>query len=112
MVHCYSEGPAEIEAWLGLGFLISFAGTVTYPGSERLRDAAIVVPADRLLAETDAPYLAPQNARGRRNEPLYVAATHAALAHDRRADLGELAARIAQNARSLFGTRWEPGSPA
>jgi len=85
---------------------------VTYPGSERLRDAAILVPADRLLAETDAPYLAPQNARGRRNEPLYVAATHAALAHDRRADLGELAAQIAQNAQSLFGTRWEPGSPA
>ena len=112
MVHCYSEGPAEIDAWLQLGFLISFAGTVTYPGSERLRDAAIVVPAERLLAETDAPYLAPQNARGRRNEPLYVAATHAALAHDRRADLGELAARIAQNAQSLFGTRWEPGSPA
>jgi len=112
MVHCYSEGPAEIEEWLGLGFLISFAGTVTYPGSERLRDAAILVSADRLLAETDAPYLAPQNARGRRNEPIYVAATHAALAHDRREDLGELAARIAQNARSLFGTRWEPGSPA
>ena len=85
---------------------------MTYPGSERLRDAAIRVPADRLLAETDAPYLASQNARGRRNEPLYVAATHAALAHDRRTDLGELAVRIAQNARSLFGTRWEPSSPA
>jgi TatD DNase family protein len=106
MVHCYSEGPAEIDAWLELGFFISFAGTVTYPGSERLRDAAIVVPAERLLAETDAPYLAPQNARGRRNEPVYVAATYAALAHDRRADLGELAVRIAENARSLFGSRW------
>ena len=106
MVHCYSEGPAEVDAWLELGFLISFAGTVTYPGSERLRDAAIVVPPDHLLAETDAPYLAPQNARGRRNEPVYVAATYAALAHDRRTDLGELAGRIAGNARSLFGERW------
>jgi TatD DNase family protein len=112
MVHCYSEGPAEVDAWLELGFLISFAGTVTYPGSERLRDAAIVVPPDHLLAETDAPYLAPQNARGRRNEPVYVAAMYAALAHDRRADLGELAGRIAGNARSLFGERWEPSSPA
>jgi TatD DNase family protein len=106
MVHCYSEGPAEVDAWLELGFFISFAGTVTYPGSERLRDAAIIVPADHLLAETDAPYLAPQNARGRRNEPVYVAATYAALAHDRRADLGELAGLIAGNARSLFGERW------
>ena len=112
MVHCYSEGPEELTAWLDLGLDISFAGTLTYPGSDRLRAAAAAVPAHRLLAETDAPYLAPQNARGRRNEPLYVAATHAALAHDRRADLGELAAQIARNAQSLFGTRWEPGSPA
>jgi len=108
MVHCYSEGPAEIDAWLELGFLISFAGTVTYPGSERLRDAAILVPADRLLAETDAPYLAPQNARGRRNEPLYVAATHAALARERGVDIGDLAGQIAGNAQKLFGERWEP----
>src|SRR5439155_21238561 len=97
MVHCYSEGPDELAGWLDLGMLISFAGTLTYPGSERLRAAAARVPADRLLAETDAPYLAPQNARGRRNEPLYVAATHAALARERGADIGDLAGQIVRH---------------
>jgi TatD DNase family protein len=106
MIHCYSEGPDELPAWLDLGLHISFAGTVTYPGSDRLRAAAGRVPADRLLAETDAPYLAPQNARGRRNEPLYVAATHAALARERGVDIGDLAGQIARNAQRLFGERW------
>jgi TatD DNase family protein len=106
MVHCYSEGADELAAWLALGLHISFAGTLTYPGSDHLRAAAALVPADRLLAETDAPYLAPQNARGRRNEPLYVAATHAALARERGVDIGDLAAEIAQNAKNLFGERW------
>ena len=106
MVHCYSEGPDELPRWLALGLHISFAGTLTYPGSDRLRAAAALVPADRLLAETDAPYLAPQNARGRRNEPLYVAATHAALARERGADIGDLALQVANNAKSLFGERW------
>jgi len=107
MIHCYSEGPAQVPAWLDLGLHVSFAGTLTYPGSERLRAAAALVPADRLLAETDAPYLAPQNARGRRNEPLYVAATHAALARERGVDIGDLAGQIAGNAQGLFGERWE-----
>jgi len=106
MVHCYSEGPDELAAWLDFGLHISFAGTLTYPGSDRLRAAAARVPADRLLAETDAPYLAPQNARGRRNEPLYVAATHAALARERGVDIGDLAGQIAANAQTLFGERW------
>jgi TatD DNase family protein len=106
MIHCYSEGPDEVPAWLALGLHISFAGTITYPGSDAQRAAAGHVPADRLLAETDAPYLAPQNARGRRNEPLYVAATHAALARERGADIGDLAGQIALNARGLFGLRW------
>jgi TatD DNase family protein len=106
MIHCYSEGPDELPRWLDLGLYISFAGTVTYPGSERLRAAAARVPADRVLAETDAPYLAPQNARGRRNEPLYVAATHAALARERGVDIGDLAGQIAANAQRLFGERW------
>jgi TatD DNase family protein len=106
MVHCYSEGPDEVAAWVALGLAISFAGTVTYPGSDSLRAAAAHVPADRLLAETDAPYLAPQNARGRRNEPVYVAATYALLAHERLTDLGELIPAIAGNASRLFGERW------
>jgi TatD DNase family protein len=106
MVHCYSEGPDELAGWLELGLHVSFAGTLTYPGNDRLRAAAARVDAERLLAETDSPYLAPQNARGRRNEPLYVAATHAALARERGTDVGEVAERIAGNARRLFGPAW------
>jgi TatD DNase family protein len=106
MVHCYSEGAAELPAWLALGLHISFAGTITYPTSAALRAAGAAVPAERLLAETDAPYLAPQNVRGRRNEPLYVAATHAKLAHERGEDLGDVTVRIAANAKALFGDRW------
>jgi TatD DNase family protein len=106
MIHCYSEGPDELPAWLEVGAFISFAGTVTYPGSDAQRAAARVVPPDRLLAETDSPYLAPQNARGRRNEPVYVAATHAALALARGVEIGDLARQVAGNARDLFGGRW------
>ena len=114
MVHCYSEGPEELPAWIDLGCFVSFAGTLTYPGSDRLRQAAAAAPQDWILAETDAPYLAPQNVRGRRNEPLYVAATHAALAQALGEDLGILAGRIALNARTLFGERWgtSPARPA
>ncbi|TMG52781.1 MAG: TatD family deoxyribonuclease [Chloroflexi bacterium] len=113
MVHCYSEGPDEIASWLELGFSISFAGTITYPANEPLRAAAGRTPLESLLAETDSPYLAPQNVRGQRNEPRYVAATYAALSHERRVDLGELAARVAENAKRLFGERWrEPSSAA
>lgn len=106
MVHCYSEGPDELAAWRDLGLAISFAGTITYPGSDRLRAAAGRAPLECLLAETDSPYLAPQNVRGQRNEPRYVAATYAALSHERRADLSELAAAVAENAKWLFGERW------
>jgi TatD DNase family protein len=106
MVHCYSEGPEELPTWLSLGLHLSFAGTVTYPNADRQRAAAARVPAERLLAETDAPYLAPQNARGRRNEPLYVAATYAALARERGLDIGDLAAQTKRSAKKLFGDRW------
>jgi TatD DNase family protein len=106
MVHCYSEGPAEVPLWTALGFHVSFAGTVTYPDAKALRAAAAVVPAERVLTETDAPYLAPQHVRGRRNEPLYVAATYAVLAHEREMDLGLLIEAVATNARQLFGPRW------
>src|SRR2546429_722318 len=106
MVHCYSEGPDEVPLWIERGLHLSFAGTVTYPSAGRLRDAAALVPADRLLAETDAPYLAPQHVRGLRNEPLYVAAVHATLAHLRQADFAGLVRDLAANARFLFGERW------
>jgi TatD DNase family protein len=105
-VHCYSEGPGAVDEWVRRGFLISFAGTVTFPGSAALRAAAAVVPADRLLIETDAPYLAPQPQRGRRNEPAFVSSTYAEVARIRGTAVDRLAALVRENAASLFGARW------
>ena len=81
---------------------MSFAGNVTYPKAEGLREAARRVPAERLLAETDSPYLSPQPRRGRPNEPANVVHTVAALADARGEDVGELAARLDANAAAAF----------
>jgi TatD DNase family protein len=106
MIHCYSEGRDQIDAWLGRDFLISFAGPLTYPKNDALRAAATVPPATALLVETDAPYLAPQARRGERNEPAFVLETLAAMAAARGAAPEALGATIAENARRLFGARW------
>lgn len=106
MIHCFSEGPAEVDEWIARGFAVSFAGTVTYPKSETLRQAAARVPSDRLLVETDAPYLPPQTRRGGRNEPSYVLDTLARVAGVRAVGADELGGQIAKNARKLFGDRF------
>jgi TatD DNase family protein len=101
VMHCFSE-PELLAAGLERGWYFSFAGNVTYPKAADLREAAAAVPADRILAETDSPYLAPQPVRGRTNEPAYVLHTVAALADARREDEAELAARIDANATAAF----------
>jgi TatD DNase family protein len=101
VMHCFSE-PELLPAGLERGWYFSFAGNVTYPKAEELRAAAAAVPADRLLAETDSPYLAPQPVRGRTNEPAHVVHTVAALAAARGDEAGELAARIDANAAAAF----------
>ena len=106
MVHCFSEGPDEVDEWTRRGFAVSFAGTATYPKNDALRRAASRVPDDRILAETDAPYLAPQTHRGRRNEPAFVIDTVAALAAVRGDEPAALGRQMAQNARKLFGDRF------
>jgi TatD DNase family protein len=106
MIHCYSEGRAEVDGWIARGFALSFAGTATYPKNDALRDAAAACPPDRLLTETDAPYLAPQGQRGRRNEPAFVAETLAAVAAAR-GEAAELVERgVEASAAALFGPRW------
>ncbi|MBI2983022.1 MAG: TatD family hydrolase [Chloroflexi bacterium] len=105
-VHCYSEGPAEVDEWVARGFLMSLSGTVTYPRSEPLRAAAALIPSDRLLIETDAPSLAPQPRRGRRNEPAFVAFTYEEVARIRGVTPTRLAELVRENAASLFGARW------
>ncbi|NLT61174.1 MAG: LuxR family transcriptional regulator, partial [Candidatus Hydrogenedentes bacterium] len=84
------------------GFHISFAGNVTFPKAEPLREAAAVVPFDRLLVETDCPYLAPQPVRGKRCEPRYVHHTARCVADLKGVTLAEFAARTTSNAARLF----------
>jgi TatD DNase family protein len=101
VLHCFSS-PALLPAALERGYFVSFAGNVTYRKAEELRAAAARVPADRLLAETDSPYLSPQPVRGRPNEPANVVHTLAALAAARGDDPAELAQQIDENARAAF----------
>ena len=102
ILHCFSA-PGLLPAALERGYYVSVAGNVTYPKAGDLRECAARVPADRILAETDSPYLAPQTLRGKRNEPANVIQTLAVLAGARGEDASELAARIDANATEAFG---------
>jgi TatD DNase family protein len=102
VLHCFSA-PALLEPARDHGWFVSFAGNVTYKNAYDLRASARAVNADRLLAETDSPYLAPQPVRGRRNEPANVLHTYRALAEARRVDIDELTAQIDSNAAAVFG---------
>jgi TatD DNase family protein len=101
VLHCFSA-PALLRPALEHGWYVSFAGNVTYKNASELRVAATQVPAERILTETDAPYLAPQPRRGRTNEPAYVAHTLAALADARGDDVGALETQIDRNAARVF----------
>lgn len=102
VLHCFTGGPALRDAGLALGFYISLAGIITFPKAQELRDTARHVPVDRLLAETDSPFLAPVPYRGKRNEPAYVARVIEALAAMREIDPGELARHTTANFHTLF----------
>ncbi len=102
VLHCFSSGADLAEAALSLGGHISFSGILTFPKSQALRDIAAAVPADRMLVETDAPFLAPVPRRGRRNEPAYVAHTAAVLAGLHGLALPELARLTTGNFHRLF----------
>jgi TatD DNase family protein len=101
VMHCFSS-PGLLDPALERGWYVSFAGNVTYPNAYDLRAAARAVPDDRVLVETDSPYLSPQPRRGRPNEPANVVHTVAALAAARQEDVDELAARIDANADAAF----------
>jgi TatD DNase family protein len=102
VLHCFSE-PGLLPVALDRGYYVSFAGNVTFPRAGDLRDAAARVPGDRILAETDSPYLAPQPVRGRPNEPAFVTHTVRVLAEARGDDPDELAGGIDANATVAFG---------
>jgi TatD DNase family protein len=102
VMHCFSM-PDRLDECLARGYWISFAGNVTYPKSDALRAAAARVPEDRLLVETDAPFLAAQPVRGQENEPRHVVHTARALAETRGVEYEELEAMVESNAAEVFG---------
>jgi TatD DNase family protein len=103
IMHCFGGSLAEARAFLDLGLFISFSGVLTYPKAEPLRQVAKQLPLDRLLVETDCPYLAPQEWRGKRNEPAYVLATARALAELHGLSLEDLALQTWRNTLAAFG---------
>ncbi|MCC6486059.1 MAG: TatD family hydrolase [Candidatus Hydrogenedentes bacterium] len=102
IMHCFAGDAAFVERCLQWGFHVSFAGNLTFPKAGAVREAARAVPLNRLLVETDSPYLAPQPVRGKRCEPAYVAHTAATLAEVFGLAPEDLASRTTENARELF----------
>jgi TatD DNase family protein len=112
VLHCFNGSPDLLKFALaangrGDAWYISFAGNLTYKRAEELRQAARAVPLDRLLVETDSPFLAPQAHRGRRNEPAYVVHVAAELARLRELDRASLNEQLLANSRSCFGVDWK-----
>jgi TatD DNase family protein len=102
VLHCFSSGPELARRGLALGFYLSMSGILTFKASDELRAIAADAPLDRLLIETDAPYLAPVPHRGKRNEPAYVQHTAEGLAKLKGVSFEELAAATSRNANRLF----------
>ena len=101
-MHCFGGTARMAEDLMKIGFLISFAGNVTFKKAENLRDAARIVPLDKLLIETDCPYLAPAPNRGKRNEPAFVVHTARFLADFYGIELEKLAHRTTRNFTDFF----------
>lgn len=103
ILHCFSAGPSWAERAAERGWYCSFAGNLTYPKADQIRDSATVVPDDRVLVETDSPFLAPQPVRGKPNQPANVVATAERLAEVRGVPYGELERTVEANAARVFG---------
>ena len=103
VIHCFTGGPDEARRCLDLGAYLSFSGIATFKNAEDIRLAADLCPIDRLLIETDAPYLAPVPHRGLPNEPAFVSLVGTAIAQRKGIDVREFAHRTSQNASAVFG---------
>jgi TatD DNase family protein len=110
--HCFTGGRAFAERAVATGFYVSFSGIATFPAAGSIREAVRVVPADRILVETDAPYLAPPPHRGKRNEPAWVTKVAEVVARERGVAVAELAAGVTANFDRLFAREHRPQSPA
>jgi len=107
ILHCFTEDEETARKMIDLGFLVSFSGILTYAGARALREAARAIPSDRLLIETDSPYLIPEGRRGRvrRNEPAFIVETAACLAELKALKLAEVGSLTRRNFERLFGRR-------
>jgi TatD DNase family protein len=105
VLHCFTSGDALADFALSIGFFISFSGIVTFPNARSLADVARRIPADRILVETDCPYLAPVPHRGKRNEPSFVSDTSRFIAELRGVSPDELGAQTSANFNKLFGSK-------
>ena len=103
IIHCFSGSAESAKEYLRLGYYISFAGPLTFKKAPKLQEAARIVPKDRLLIETDSPYMAPEPVRGRRNEPTNVRFVGMKLAEIREEDPEEVAAYTTENAMRVYG---------
>lgn len=103
LMHCYSAGPEFVDRFMALGCLFSIAGPVTFKNGQEHRDAVTKIPLDRLVVETDSPYLTPMPHRGKRNEPAFVKFTAEKVAEVKGLSLDEVAIATTQNARNFFG---------
>ncbi|HEX2988185.1 MAG TPA: TatD family hydrolase [Chloroflexota bacterium] len=110
MLHCFSGDRAFMEHCCAMGFYISFAGPITYRNAGKIVETAAATPRDRLLVETDSPYLAPHPHRGKRNEPAYVRLVVERLAEIRQEDLDGMIEVTGQNAARLFRLELQPAS--
>jgi TatD DNase family protein len=110
IMHCFGGNYDQAACSLDLGFLISFAGNLTYPKAQPLRDVAARLPLDRVLVETDAPWLAPAPYRGKRNEPAWVARTAVTLAELQGAEAQEIAQATTKNFNRLFDLKPDVGN--
>ena len=102
ILHCFTGNLAQARRGLDMGFMISFAGNLTFPKAQQIRDAALEVPLDRMLIETDSPYLAPVPYRGKRNEPAFVKETARKLGELRGLSMEEVGERTSHNFYKFF----------
>lgn len=105
VIHCFSYGACEARRFIDAGYFISFAGNVTYKNSSTIREALSVVPKDRILLETDCPYLAPSSSRGKPCHPGLISETYGFCADFLGIEVEELKIAVAENARILFGQK-------
>ena len=102
LMHCYSAGPEFVEKFMGLGCYFSIAGPVTFKNGQSSRDAVSLIPLDRIVVETDSPYLTPHPYRGKRNEPAYVKLTAEKVAEVKGLSFAQIAEITTRNARQFF----------